>query len=55
MTTDVDFWFDPSCPWAWMTSRWTLEGGKVRGVEDTFLVMGLAIGLATLLARRRKA
>jgi len=41
--TTADFWFDPMCPWAWMTSRWMMEVTKVRDVQVRWHVMSLAI------------
>ena len=39
----VEMWFDPMCPWAWMTSRWLMQVETVRPVRVTWSVMSLAV------------
>ncbi len=40
---DLDFFFDPGCPWAWITSRWVSEVRKQRNYEVSWKFISLAM------------
>lgn len=42
-TPSVEFWFDPICPWCWMTSRWAAEVSQVRGFEIVWHPISLKV------------
>ena len=40
---DADFWFDPSCPYTWVTACWLEEVERVRDVRVRRHVMSLSV------------
>lgn len=38
----ADFWFDPTCPWVWVTSRWLLEVQQFRDIEVRWHLLSIS-------------
>jgi 2-hydroxychromene-2-carboxylate isomerase len=39
----VTFWFDPVCPWTWITHDWLLQAQAVRGLDVKYRLLSLAM------------
>jgi len=40
---DLEFFFDPVCPWAWITSRWVAEVQQLRDYDIEWRFISLAV------------
>jgi 2-hydroxychromene-2-carboxylate isomerase len=47
---DLDFFFDPVCPWAWITSRWVSEVKQLRDYDVEWRFISLAVVNESLVA-----
>src|SRR5664279_5145470 len=56
--TNVEFFVDPSCPWAWITAEWVREVAPPRGLEVTWRSYCLEIrddyGVAATMPKSRR-
>lgn len=41
--TNIEFYFDPSCPWCWITSRWLTVVQQERDINVTWLPFSLTM------------
>src|SRR5262245_32826138 len=41
--TTVEYFFDPACPWTWLTSRWLIDAARQRGVDVTWRSLSLSV------------
>jgi len=42
-TTNIEFFFDPGCPWTWATSRWLVDAAQRRGIEVVWRNLSLGV------------
>jgi hypothetical protein len=38
----LQFYFDPACPWTWITSRWVVEVAGLRDLQITWQLFSLS-------------
>lgn len=43
MSTELEFFFDPICPFCWVTSRWVVDVARQRPLEVTWRPLSLAV------------